>query len=207
MAVADTGCDGTGRAVIAAGTRRGYHVSTVILPWYKPTPRGRETLARFVAINPDKPVVWHHRPGYSWWESRAAMERRDKLMAMVAKRTRGVRSTYRQLAGMLGISVTSLTRTVKSLVDAGAVLVTTTRGRRGRTVIRMFHHENREGGTTTSTHSSSRSMGGTFPRQAPGVTAEAPDEDRYKRGEGDWWDRLREQARLRFEEINREVPW
>jgi hypothetical protein len=39
------------------------------------------------------------------------------------------------------------------------------------------------------------------------VPLEAPDEDRYKRGEGDWWDRLREQARLRFEEINREVPW
>jgi hypothetical protein len=191
--------EGTGLAAVPSGTRRGYHVSTVILPWYNVTPRGRLALATFARRNPDQPVVWHHRPGYSWWETAASQERKDKLMRMVAKRSRGVRSTYRQLAGFLGVSVTSLTRTVRGLARAGVVLVTTTRGRRGRTVIRMFHPKNKDGVSNTPSPSST-SMGGTNRIETPVAPAPAP-------LEGEFWERLRAQAEARRAEINRETPW
>jgi hypothetical protein len=189
------------------GERRGYHISTMVQPGYKVSARSKMALDRWAWRNPKSAVVWHHYPAYSWWESAEMAERKDRLMKRVAKRTRGLRTTMRALAASFGVSYGSMHRTVGLLEKAGVVLVKRTRGRLGRTVIQMIQPQNREAVPTTSTHSSSRSMGGSFPRQAPGVPLEAPDEDRYKRGEGDWWDRLRERARLYREEINREVPW
>jgi hypothetical protein len=211
------------------GSRRGYHVSTVILPWYKPSAGGRIALAWFARMNPDQAVVWHHYPGYSWWEPAAAAERRDRLMKRVAKRTRGLRVTMRALASSMGVSYGALHRTIAQLEKAGAVLVTRTRGRLGRTVIKVVPRNDPAAGGLGSNHPSlgSTSMGGSFPALRDwrdledgeiyvpdpscavprAVREEVPDEEQYKLHAGTWWDRIRADVMRLREEINRETPW
>jgi hypothetical protein len=177
----------------AGDYRRGYHMSHLVHPGLRPTPAGKAALARFSATHPAEPVVWRREGAYDWWLTLTEHNRRLRILAWCRKRERGIRTTLRALADRMDVPYTSLQRTLRALARSGAIRLTVTRGRNGRTRIEMIR-------PTEDEPMNDRII-------SDGMSDATVTVKSDERGSGDFWERIRAQARARFEEINRDTPW